>query len=157
MIGTMAVGAAIGVSKVIASCGGKVYVYGTPAEETKGGKVTMAEQGVFDHLDAAMMVHPYCRHEKSGTSLAMDAIQFEFFGKASHAAGAPHEGINALDAVIQTFNGINALDSTFSLMPGFTGLFRREGKRRMLCRITRLPSFTSEEQNALMSMNCSIK
>ncbi|TWM34879.1 p-aminobenzoyl-glutamate hydrolase subunit B [Bacillus paralicheniformis] len=109
LIGTMAVGAAIGVSKVIASCGGKVYVYGTPAEETKGGKVTMAEQGVFDHLDAAMMVHPYCRHEKSGTSLAMDAIQFEFFGKASHAAGAPHEGINALDAVIQTFNGINAL------------------------------------------------
>ncbi len=109
LIGTMAVGAAIGVSKVMNSCGGKVYVYGTPAEETKGGKVTMAEQGIFDHLDAAMMVHPYCRHEKSGTSLAMDAIQFEFFGKASHAAGAPHEGINALDAVIQTFNGINAL------------------------------------------------
>ena len=47
LIGTMAVGAAIGVSKVIASCGGKVYVYGTPAEETKGGKVTMAEQGVL--------------------------------------------------------------------------------------------------------------
>ncbi|WP_216831134.1 M20 family metallopeptidase [Alkalihalobacterium elongatum] len=109
LIGTMAVAAGIGLSKVVNSCGGKIYVYGTPAEETRGGKVTMAEQGVFDHLDVAMMVHPFHRNEKSGSSLAMDAIQFEFFGKSAHAAGSPHEGINALDAVIQTFNSINAL------------------------------------------------
>lgn len=69
LIGTMAVGAAIGLSKVMTSCGGKVYVYGTPAEETKGGKVTMAEQGIFDHLDAAMMVHPYCLSTKKAEHL----------------------------------------------------------------------------------------
>ncbi|MEB1806705.1 MAG: M20 family metallopeptidase [Bacillaceae bacterium] len=109
LIGTMAIAAGIGLSKVLKNCGGKIYVYGTPAEETRGGKVTMAEQGIFNHLDVAMMVHPYHRHEKSGSSLAMDAIQFEFFGKAAHAAASPHEGINALDAVIQTFNSINAL------------------------------------------------
>lgn len=109
LIGTMAIAAAIGLSKVLSETGGKVYVYGTPAEETTGGKVTMGEAGVFNHLDAAMMVHPYYCHQKSGRSLAMDAIQFEFFGKSAHAAAAPHEGINALDAVIQTFNGINAL------------------------------------------------
>ncbi|WP_209122699.1 M20 family metallopeptidase [Alkalihalobacillus sp. BA299] len=109
LIGTMAVAAGIGLSKVIKNYGGKVYVYGTPAEETRGGKVTMTEQGIFDHLDVAMMVHPFHRHEESGFSLAMDAIQFEFFGKAAHAAASPHEGINALDAVIQTFNSINAL------------------------------------------------
>ncbi|MEH7226039.1 M20 family metallopeptidase [Bacillus sp. JJ1566] len=109
LIGTMGIAAGIGLSKVIHETGGKVVVYGTPAEETKGGKVTMAEQGIFDHLDVAMMVHPLSHYEKSGASLAMDAIQFEFFGKAAHAAAAPHEGINALDAVIQTFNSINAL------------------------------------------------
>lgn len=109
LIGTMSIAAAIGLSKVLKHTGGKVYVYGTPAEETRGGKVTMAEQGVFDHLDVALMAHPYYQHEKSGASLAMDAIQFEFFGKAAHAASSPHEGINALDAVIQTFNSINAL------------------------------------------------
>ena len=109
LIGTMAVAAAVGLSKVVQQCGGKLYVYGTPAEETRGGKVTMADEGIFNHLDVAMMVHPLYRHEKSGSSLAMDAIQFEFFGKSAHAAAAPHEGINALDAVIQTFNGINAL------------------------------------------------
>jgi amidohydrolase len=109
LIGTMGIAAGIGLSKVIKNCGGKVYVYGTPAEETRGGKVTMAEQGIFKHLDAAMMIHPSSRNVKSGTSLAMDAIQFEFFGKPAHAAAAPQEGINALDAVIQTFNNINAL------------------------------------------------
>ncbi|OIJ16805.1 amidohydrolase [Anaerobacillus alkalilacustris] len=109
LIGTMAIAAAIGLSKALKEVGGKIYVYGTPAEETHGGKVTMAEARIFDHLDVAMMVHPLYRHEKSGSSLAMDAIQFEFFGKPAHAAAAPHEGINALDAIIQTFNSINAL------------------------------------------------
>ncbi len=109
LIGTMGIAAGIGLSKIIHETGGKVVVYGTPAEETKGGKVTMAEQGIFDDLDVAMMVHPLSHYEKSGASLAMDAIQFEFFGKAAHAAASPHEGINALDAVIQTFNSINAL------------------------------------------------
>jgi amidohydrolase len=109
LIGTMSIAAGIGLSKVVAETGGKIYVYGTPAEETRGGKVTMAEQGIFNHLDVAMMVHPYYCHQKSGRSLAMDAIQFEFFGKSAHAAAAPHEGINALDGVLQTFNSINAL------------------------------------------------
>ncbi|ERJ13169.1 M20 family metallopeptidase [Haloplasma contractile] len=109
LIGTMAIGAAIALKKVINECGGKIYVYGTPAEETRGGKVTMAEEGIYNHLDVALITHPSDSHRKSGTSLAMDAIQFKFFGKTAHAAAAPHEGINALDAVIQTFNGINAL------------------------------------------------
>ncbi|MDF0725703.1 M20 family metallopeptidase [Cytobacillus sp. S13-E01] len=109
LIGTMAAAAGIGLSKVLHECGGKVIVFGTPAEETKGGKVTMAELGLFDQLDVAMMVHPLNRHEKSGKSLAMDAIQFEFFGKSAHAAASPHDGINALDAVIQVFNSMNAL------------------------------------------------
>ena len=109
LIGTMSVGAAIGISKILGQFGGSIYVYGTPAEETSGAKVTMTEQGLFNHLDVAMMVHPLYQHEKSGSSLALDAIQFEFFGKAAHAAAAPHEGVNALDAVLQTFYGINAL------------------------------------------------
>lgn len=128
LIGTMAIAAAIGLSKVIKNCGGKIYVYGTPAEETRGGKVTMAQQGIFDHLDVAMMVHPLYRHEKSGSSLAMDAIQFEFFGKPAHAAASPHEGINALDAVIQTFNGINALRQHITPDARIHGIIPEGGK-----------------------------
>src|SRR5690625_7829484 len=56
-----------------------------------------------------MMVHPAGEYEESGATLAMDAIQFAYTGKAAHAAAAPEKGINALDSVIQLFNGINAL------------------------------------------------
>lgn len=109
MIGTMAVGAAIGLSKVAEEIGGTVVVLGTPAEETMGAKVIMAKEGVLDGLDAALILHPANLTRRSGSSLAIDALQFEFRGRTSHAASAPEKGINALDAVIQTFNGINAL------------------------------------------------
>lgn len=109
MIGTMSCGAAAGLSKVLDKTGGRVVVFGTPAEETDGAKVDMAEKGVFKDIDVAMILHPEDKTFESGNSLAMDALQFEFKGKASHAASSPHEGINALDGAILTFNGINAL------------------------------------------------
>jgi len=109
MIGTMSAGAGVALSKVIKKIGGKVVVFGTCAEETNGAKVDMAEQGGFNNVDVAMMVHPNNITCESGTSLAMEAIEFDFFGQTSHAAASPEKGINALDAVILTFNGINAL------------------------------------------------
>ncbi|MEH7414780.1 M20 family metallopeptidase [Neobacillus drentensis] len=109
MIGTMSAGAGVILSKVVDEIGGRVIVLGTPAEETNGAKVPMAEQGVFDDIDAAMILHPADESYESGDSLAMDAIQFDFRGRTSHAAASPEKGINALDAVIQLFNGINAL------------------------------------------------
>jgi amidohydrolase len=109
MIGTMSAGAGVLLSKVIDKIGGRVVVLGTPAEETNGGKVPMSEQGIFNDIDAAMILHPADESYESGDSLAMDAIQFDYRGKTSHAAASPEQGINALDAVIQLFNGVNAL------------------------------------------------
>ncbi|MFT5872163.1 MAG: amidohydrolase [Clostridium sp.] len=109
MIGTISIGAAVALSKVIGQTGGKIEVYGTPAEETFGAKVDMAELGIFDNVDVAMMTHPYGKTCKSGNSLALEALKFDFTGKSSHAASSPENGINALDAVILMFNGINAL------------------------------------------------
>ncbi|MCG3419325.1 M20 family metallopeptidase [Oceanobacillus jordanicus] len=109
LIGTMSVGAAVILSKQIDHIGGSVVVLGTPAEETNGAKVPMSDEGIFSDIDAAMIVHPSDLSYSSGDSLAMDAIQFAYSGKASHAAASPEKGINALDSVIQLFNGINAL------------------------------------------------
>ena len=109
MIGTMGAGAGVALSKIINKIGGKVVVFGTCAEETNGAKVDMAEQGLFNNVDVAMMLHPNNVTCESGTSLAMEAIEFDFFGQTSHAAASPEKGINALDAVILTFNGVNAL------------------------------------------------
>lgn len=109
LIGTMSAGAGVLLSKVVDEIGGRVVVLGTPAEETNGAKVPMAEQGIFDDIDAAMILHPADESYESGNSLAMDAIQFDYRGQTSHAAASPEKGINALDAVLQLFNGINAL------------------------------------------------
>ena len=43
MIGSMSAGAGIILSKVLDEVGGKIIVYGTPAEETNGAKVIFAE------------------------------------------------------------------------------------------------------------------
>ncbi|AZU64426.1 M20 family metallopeptidase [Neobacillus mesonae] len=109
MIGTMSAGAAVILSKILKNIGGSLIVLGTPAEETNGAKVTMSDEGVFENIDVAMILHPADQSYESGTFSAMDALQFTYTGKSSHAASSPEEGINALDSVIQLFNGINAL------------------------------------------------
>lgn len=109
MIGVMSAGAGVALSKVLNEIGGKVIVYGTPAEETNGGKVILVEAGVFDELDAAMIVHPDGETRASGSSSALYPIRFIYRGKTAHAASCPEKGINALNSVIQLFNGIDAL------------------------------------------------
>lgn len=109
MIGVMSAGAGVILSKVLHEIGGKVIVYGTPAEETNGGKVILAEAGVFNELDAAMIVHPDGETRASGSSSALYPIRFIYKGKTAHAASCPEKGINALNSVIQLFNGIDAL------------------------------------------------
>ncbi|MFC5472231.1 amidohydrolase [Cohnella suwonensis] len=109
LICTMALGAAAGLRAIADETNGTIRVYGTPAEETKGAKIDMAAAGLFDDCDIAIMAHPYYQFERSGSSLAMDALQFEFHGKAAHAAANPADGVNALDAVILLFNAVNAM------------------------------------------------
>ena len=109
MIGVMSAGAGVVLSKVLSEIGGKVIVYGTPAEETNGGKVILTEAGVFDELDAAMIVHPDGETRASGSSSALYPLRFIYKGKTAHAASCPEKGINALNSFIQLFNGIDAL------------------------------------------------
>ncbi|WP_047981002.1 M20 family metallopeptidase [Ornithinibacillus contaminans] len=128
LIGTMSVGAGIVLSKLAHETGGSVVVLGTPAEETNGAKVPMSEQGIFDDIDVAMILHPSDQSYVSGDSLAMDAIQFAYTGKASHAAASPEQGINALDSVIQLFNGINALREHLPTDVRIHGIISEGGK-----------------------------
>jgi amidohydrolase len=109
MIGTIGTGTGVVISKFLDEIGGKVFVIGTPAEETNGAKVDMADQGIFDNIDVVLMAHPADKTQVSIESLAIEALEFEFIGKAAHAASDPEKGINALDGVIATFNNINAL------------------------------------------------
>lgn len=109
IIATAPVGAALVLRPLLEQFPGTLKIIGTPAEEYGGGKIKMLRAGVFEHIDVAMMIHPSTRHMTHRGSLAFNSLTFEFHGKAAHAAASPHQGINALDAVIMTFNNINAL------------------------------------------------
>ncbi|UZQ82139.1 amidohydrolase [Thermoanaerobacter sp. RKWS2] len=109
LIAAASFGAAAALGALDEELFGEVMLVGSPAEETDGAKVILVERGIFNDVDAAMMVHPGNRTTVYTTSLAIEPLEFTYTGKAAHAAVAPHLGINALDAVILLFNGINAL------------------------------------------------
>src|SRR5689334_8136514 len=114
LIGTSAIGAGLALKEVVPELPGSIWVLGTPAEESaapnSGGKVHMVNAGVFDDVDAAIMFHPGTETAITlDRSLATRGFEFYFHGKAAHAAGAPEEGINALDAVVLMYNAISVL------------------------------------------------
>ncbi|KMY51552.1 M20 family metallopeptidase [Peribacillus loiseleuriae] len=112
IIGTTSVAAGISLAKVLEETGGEVIVFGTPAEEggpNGSAKGSYVKQGLFDGVDAAIIIHPSGQTGVTNPFLAVDPLEFHFYGKAAHAAASPDQGINALDSVIQLFNGIGAL------------------------------------------------
>lgn len=109
LIATSAVAAALGAKLAVDKFGGSIIVYGTPAEEADAGKAIMVEKGVFKGLDAVMMIHPAVGDRVLTNALACQTLEVEFFGKAAHAAAYPEGGINALEAMILSFNAIDAL------------------------------------------------
>ncbi|MFC2002618.1 M20 family metallopeptidase [Chloroflexota bacterium] len=109
IIAGCAVGAGIASKPAIDRFGGSILVIGTPAEELYGGKAIMTERRAFNDMDIAMMVHPGVRDEATTQALACQTLEIEFFGQAAHAASRPEAGINALDAMLQSFTAINSL------------------------------------------------
>jgi amidohydrolase len=102
-------GVSIVLSKIVKKTGGKIILIGTPAEETLGSKVDMIKEGAFENIDIVLQPHLESFNDINCKALALDAIEFNYTGKATHAASYPHEGINALDAVQLMFAGVNAL------------------------------------------------
>jgi len=109
IIGVSAVGAGVASKHIIDQLGGSVVVMGTPGEEGFGGKIDMVKAGAFREIDVAMIVHPDTRNMSTEEALAASTLEVEFFGRPAHAAGQPHKGINALDALILAFTSINSL------------------------------------------------
>ena len=127
-------GAAIALSAVKEELDGDVCFFATPAEEFVemgfreklaergdirffGGKQELIRLGEFDDIDMAMMIHAEATEKNAlllnGGSLGFVAKTVNFIGKAAHAGGAPHEGINALNAAMSAMMCIHAQRETF--------------------------------------------
>jgi amidohydrolase len=112
LIATSGLLAAAGLAKVMGETPGRVLVIGTPDEERGslgGGKIALLEGGHFEGSDVVLITHPGNRWSLDQRSLAIKRAIFTFKGKAAHAAASPHKGINALRAVILTFNSVDML------------------------------------------------
>jgi amidohydrolase len=112
LIATSGLLAAAGLAKVMPETPGRVIVIGTPDEERGslgGGKVALLEGGHFEGTDVVFITHPSDRWSVDQRLLAMKRALFTFKGKSAHAAAAPHKGVNALRAVILTFNAVDML------------------------------------------------
>jgi amidohydrolase len=86
--------------------------------EFLGGKPELLRLGHFDDVDLSMMIHMTSRPEdgKTGVPASNNGCivkTIRYLGKASHAGGAPHQGINALYAAHIGLAAVNAIRETF--------------------------------------------
>ncbi|XP_069866844.1 xaa-Arg dipeptidase isoform X2 [Dipodomys merriami] len=87
----------------------KIIVLGTPAEEDGGGKIDLIEAGAFKDLDVVFMAHPSQEDAAYLLDVAEHDVTVKYYGKASHAAAYPWEGVNALDAAVLAYNNLSVL------------------------------------------------
>ncbi len=121
--------------EVLPSLNGRVVLFAVPAEEYieiefrdglkqegriefLGGKPELIRLGEFDDVDITMMCHTTSAREEnklcmSGTNNGTLAKMVQFIGRAAHAGGAPHRGINALNAASLALMAIHANRETF--------------------------------------------
>lgn len=122
-------------SGVLSELAGDVVFFGVPAEEYieieyrkklvesgklhfLSGKGELIYEGAFDDIDMAMQMHADKNMPKATVSVGESSNGFvgktvRYVGRTAHAADAPHEGINALNAACLGLMGINALRETF--------------------------------------------
>ena len=133
----MLLSAAIGLMApgVLPALGGRVVLFAVPAEEYieieyrdglrqqgkiefLGGKPELIRLGELDDVDIAMMCHTSSREDEgklcmSGTNNGIVAKKIQFIGRGAHAGGAPHLGVNALNAASLALMAIHANRETF--------------------------------------------
>lgn len=104
-----AIGAAAAIKKLFegSNIPFTITIYGTPAEETTGGKIKMAENGCFNELDIALGTHAARNGAFVGAkSMVLRSFKVTYTGKSAHAAGSPFNGRSAADAMFLSFNAI---------------------------------------------------
>ncbi|PAA47307.1 hypothetical protein BOX15_Mlig005194g2, partial [Macrostomum lignano] len=131
LIAEVAVGAGLGIKAAMEAGGvaGRVTVLGTPAEEHYGGKINFIEAGFFKDVDVALMAHPYKLTAVHVPHLSVAFLRATYTGKASHAAGSPWEGLNALDAAVTAYQSVSNLRQQMRPEWRVHGIVKEGGQR----------------------------
>jgi amidohydrolase len=129
IIATAGLGAGLAAAAVARQVGGRLRIMGTPAEEGGGGKVKMARAGAFVGIDAAMMVHPADADLLQMDCIAVQQCVVRYHGRAAHAAAAPWDGQNALDAAVLGYMNVAALRQHIRPTERIHGVFTKGGEK----------------------------
>jgi aminobenzoyl-glutamate utilization protein B len=112
LFGAGSLAAALAVKELIADgrLAGTIRFYGTPAEESVGGKIYMIRDGLFRDVDVCLAWHPAQKNVADAkSSQAMVDTRVEFFGRSAHAAFDPWNGRSAVDGLELFTHGVNML------------------------------------------------
>lgn len=127
IIATTGLGAALALAGLEGRLPGRVRYLGTPAEEMGGGKELMAQEGAFDGLDAAMMVHPAGIDLATMPCICVSEVRVTYHGKSAHASAMPHAGLNALDALVTAYQTLAQLRQHIRPTERIHGIFTETG------------------------------
>jgi amidohydrolase len=127
IIAAAGLGAGLAAAAVADTCGGRVAIVGTPAEEGGGGKVLQIRAGAFAGVDAAMMVHPAGADLRGMDTVAIHRCLATYRGESAHAAAAPERGRNALDAAVLGYVNVAALRQHIGPAERIHGVFTDGG------------------------------
>lgn len=127
VIASAAAGAGAILAPLAERMGGRVLVLGTPAEEGGGGKIELLGRGAFTGAAAALLVHPGPRDQVRATFRAAASYRVVFRGRAAHAAMAPGEGRNALDAAVLAYEALTAVRTTLGFGDQITAVLSEGG------------------------------
>lgn len=106
VICAIGVGGFLALAPLVEQLGGRLSLFGTPAEEGGCGKEYIARAGGFDDVDAAMMVHPGNDDCTEADRLGLRQVSAVFRGRTAHAAASPYLGRNALDAAVTAYQSV---------------------------------------------------
>ncbi|NXD22369.1 P20D2 protein, partial [Spelaeornis formosus] len=118
----------------------QITVLGTPAEEQGGGKIDLIKAGAFDGLDVVFMAHPSQENAAYLPDVAEHDVTVKYYGKASHAAAYPWEGVNALDAAVLAYNNLSVLRQQMKPTWRVHGIIKNGGVKPNI-----IPSYTELE------------
>jgi amidohydrolase len=140
IIATASIGAGIALNNLVEDLGIRVKILGTPAEEGGGGKIILLDNGAFEDASCSMMIHPSVEDVVDPTFTTIQQYKVEYFGKDAHAAGAPDQGINALDAQIQLFVNASTYRQQMVQSNRMHGVIKDGGYKPNI-----IPSYTSSD------------
>lgn len=129
VIAAAGLGAGLAAGALARDLGGRVRVLGTPAEEGGGGKIALARRGAFASGEAALMIHPADADLLRMSSIAIHTMDVTYEGRAAHAAAAPWEGRNALDAAVLGYMNVAALRQHIRPDERIHGIFTEAGEK----------------------------